>query len=55
MRIAIHPKYQNQEEAILQLVKIFFEEGDLIMKGSRNIIKSNLLGNEKVNIKFLRH
>ena len=54
MRIAIHPKYQNQEEAILQLVKIFFEEGDLIMKGSRNIIKSNLLGNEKVNIKFFQ-
>ncbi len=54
MGINIHPKYQNQEEAILQLVKTFFGEGDLIVKGSRNIIKSNLLGNEKVNIKFFQ-
>ena len=54
MRITIHPSYKNQEEAILQLVKAFFEEGDLIVKGSRNIIKSNLLGSEKVNIKFFK-
>lgn len=54
MRITIHPKYKNQEEAILQLVKTFFGEGDLIVKGSRNVIKSNLLGNEKVNIKFFQ-
>lgn len=54
MRITIHPKYQNQEEAILQLVMAFFGEGDLIVKGSRNIIKSNLLGTEKVNIKFFQ-
>lgn len=54
MRITIHPKYLNHEEAILQLVKSFFDEGDLIVKGSRNIIKSNLLGSEKVNIKFFQ-
>ena len=54
MRITIHPKYRNQEAAILQLVTAFFGEGDLIVKGSRNIIKSNLLGNEKVNIKFFQ-
>ena len=54
MRITIHPKYKNQEEAILQLVKSFFSEGDLIVKGSRNIIKSNDLGTEKVNIKFFQ-
>jgi len=54
VRITIHPKYKNQEEAILQLVKTFFGEGDLIVKGSRNIIKSNFLGNEKVNIKFFQ-
>ena len=52
--MTIHPKYQNQEEAIVQLVKTFFGEGDLIVKGSRNIIKSNLLGGEKVNIKFFQ-
>lgn len=54
MRITIHPKYQNQEKAIIQLVTAFFEEGDLIVKGSRNIIKSNVLANEKVNIKFFQ-
>jgi len=54
VRITIHPKYKNQEEAILQLVKTFFGAGDLIVKGSRNIIKSNFLGNEKVNIKFFQ-
>lgn len=54
MRITIHSKYQNQEEAILQLVTTFFEEGDLIVKGSRNTIKSNFLGSEKVNIKFFK-
>lgn len=54
MRITIHPKYKNQEKAIIQLVTTFFGEGDLIVKGSRNIIKSNVLGNEKVNIKFFQ-
>lgn len=54
MRITIHPKYQNQEKAIIQLVTAFFEEGDLIVKGSRNMIKSNVLANEKVNIKFFQ-
>ncbi len=54
MQIIIHTKYKEQENAILQLVKTFFDEGDLIVKGSRNIIKSNSLGNEKVNIKFFQ-
>lgn len=54
MRITVHLKYKNQEENILQLVKTFFEEGDLIVKGSRNIIKSNFLGSIKVNIKFFQ-
>ncbi|WP_396170712.1 lipopolysaccharide kinase InaA family protein [Flavobacterium sp.] len=54
MRITIHPKYKNQEEAILQLVKTFFGEGDLVVKGSRNTIKTNFLGTEKVSIKFFQ-
>ena len=54
MRITIHPKYKNQEEAILQLVKTFFGEGDLVVKGSRNTIKTNFLGKEKVSIKFFQ-
>jgi hypothetical protein len=54
VRITIHPNYKNQEEAILQLVKTFFGEGDLVVKGSRNTIKTNFLGTEKVSIKFFQ-
>ena len=54
MPIILHPKYKEQESAILQLVKTFFNEGDLIVKGSRNTIKSNVLGKEKVNIKYFK-
>ncbi len=54
MKIILHSKYKSQEKAIIQLVKCFFDEGNLIVKGSRNIIKSNFLGAEKVNIKFFQ-
>ncbi len=54
MPIILHPKYKEQEKAILQLVEAFFNEGDLIVKGSRNTIKSNVLGKEKVNIKYFK-
>jgi len=54
MRIYLHPKYKQHEKAIIQLVESFFDAGDLIVKGSRNTIKSNILEGEKVNIKFLK-
>ena len=54
MRIIIHSKYAAQEKAILQLVTAFFDAGNLIVKGSRNTIKSNVLGEEKVNIKYFK-
>lgn len=54
MRIITHPQYKNQEKALLQLVADFFKEGTLIVKGSRNTIKSNVLGHEKVNIKYFK-
>lgn len=54
MKIIINPKYIAQEKAILQLVNSFFDEGKLIVEGSRNTIKSNQLGEEKVNIKFFQ-
>lgn len=54
MKIILNPKYKEQEKAIIQLVTSFFEEGNLIVKGSRNTIKSNFLGSEKVNIKFFK-
>jgi hypothetical protein len=52
--IIIHPKYKSKEETILQLVANFFEEGDMIVEGARNTIKSNFLADEKVNIKFFQ-
>ncbi|OCB78705.1 lipopolysaccharide kinase InaA family protein [Flavobacterium crassostreae] len=52
MKIILHPKYLSHKEAILQLVATFFDQGELIVQGSRNTIKSNFLGNQKVNIKF---
>ena len=54
MKINIHPNYINKEKAIIQLVSNFYEAGDLIVKGNRNIIKSNFLDQEKVNIKFFQ-
>lgn len=54
MKITLNPNYINQEKSILQLVSRFFDEGNLIVQGSRNTIKSNFLGNEKVNIKFFQ-
>lgn len=54
MKIIVHPKYKAQQDPILQLISGFLTEGNLIVKGSRNIIKSNYLGDEKVNIKFFQ-
>lgn len=51
--ITINTDYQNQKEAILQLVNAFFDD-DSVVKGSRNAMKSKFLGNEKVNIKFFQ-
>ena len=54
MKITIHPQYKNQEAAILKLISVFFGEGDLVVKGARNTIKTNKLGGEKVSIKFFK-
>lgn len=48
----LNSEYLSKKEAILQLVSSFENEGTIIMKGSRNIIKSNFLDDEKVTIKF---
>jgi hypothetical protein len=52
--IIIHSKYKSKEEAILQLVANFFNEGEMIVEGTRNTIKSNFLADEKVNVKFFQ-
>jgi hypothetical protein len=54
VKITLNPNYITQEKAIFQLVNHFFDEGNLIVQGSRNTIKSNFIGDEKVNIKFFQ-
>ncbi len=54
MKIILNSIYKKQEKAILQLVNHFFDEGNLIVQGSRNTIKSNFIGEETVNIKFFK-
>lgn len=52
MQVILHPDFKNQKNSILQLVATFFNEGDLIVKGARNTIKSNDLDGKRVNIKY---
>lgn len=54
MPLTLHQKYKNQEKAVLQLLNSFFEQGNLIVKGSRNTIKSFDFNDEKVNVKFFK-
>lgn len=54
MKVTIQSNYLLQEKAILELISVFYENGDLIVKGSRNIIKSNFLEDQKVTIKFFQ-
>ncbi|WP_417366413.1 lipopolysaccharide kinase InaA family protein [Flavobacterium beibuense] len=54
LNIYTHPDYASQKDLILSLVQGFHNEGQLLVKGSRNIIKTNTLGSEKVNIKYFK-
>lgn len=54
LNIHINPKYENRKDLILSLVNNFNKEGELLVKGSRNIIKTNFLNGEKVNIKYFK-
>ncbi|WPR72909.1 lipopolysaccharide kinase InaA family protein [Flavobacterium sp. NG2] len=54
MQITVHKHYKEKEVLVPQLIEGFSDSGDLIMQGTRNIIKSNILGEEKVVIKFFQ-
>lgn len=56
MPIHLHtlPDYDKDKDAILHLVKDFHKEGELLVKGSRNIIRTSFLNGEKVNIKYFK-
>ncbi len=52
--IYTHPDYASQKDLIFKLAQGFHNEGELLIKGSRNIIKTNFLDTEKVNIKYFK-
>lgn len=54
VNIYTHTQYAAQKDRILDLAANFQAEGELLVKGSRNIIKTNFLGDEKVNIKYFK-
>ena len=54
LNIYTHPEYANQKDLIISLVHDFHDKGELLVKGSRNIIKTNFLNGEKVNIKYFK-
>lgn len=56
MPVTIHtlPEYQADEHLLLKLAEDFEKEGTLLVKGSRNTIKTNFFKGEKVNIKYFK-
>lgn len=56
MPVNIHtlPEYSDEKTSLLQLTDNFHDEGELIVKGSRNIIKSNTFQGQQVNIKYFK-
>ncbi|QEE51335.1 lipopolysaccharide kinase [Flavobacterium alkalisoli] len=54
LNIYTHPDYASQKDLILNLVQQFHNEGEMLVKGSRNIIKTNFLADEKVNLKYFK-
>lgn len=54
MKFILHSKYKKLESIICQIIKDFYASGELVFKGTRNTVKSFLLENEKISIKFFQ-
>lgn len=56
MPLHIHTRSDNHHnnKALISLAENFHRDGQLVVKGSRNIIKTNYLDGEKVNIKYFK-
>jgi hypothetical protein len=52
--IQTHPDYTADNDLLLKLAEGFENEGTLLVKGSRNIIKTNAFKGQKVNIKYFK-
>jgi hypothetical protein len=56
MPVTIHtlPLYTGDKDLLLALISDFHKEGELVVKGSRNVIKTNFFKGSKVNIKYFK-
>lgn len=54
VHICVNPLYDSKKEQLLQLADNFEQEGKVLVKGSRNIIKTNYLEGDEVNIKYFK-
>ena len=56
MPVNIHtlPAYAADKDSLLHLVSDFHKEGELLVKGSRNIIRTSYFNGNKVNIKYFK-
>jgi hypothetical protein len=56
MPVTLHtfPEYKADEHLLLKLAEDFDKEGTLLVKGSRNTIKTNFFKGEQVNIKYFK-
>lgn len=54
VHICVNPLYDSKKEQLLQLADNFEQGGKVLVKGSRNIIKTNYLEGDKVNIKYFK-
>lgn len=52
--IFTHPALADKKQQLLLLAQHFNDEGEVLVKGSRNIIKTNFFEGQKVNIKCFK-
>lgn len=50
----IHPKYEAVKTQLVDCINRFYDEGDVVLKGERNTIKSLVVNGEKLNIKAFK-
>lgn len=54
MRVVFSEAYKHKKDEILQLIKSFETEGELLGNGNRNSIKTFDLGHQRINIKSFK-
>lgn len=52
--VHFHPKYDSKKSQILECIASFDDEGQTVLQGERNVIKSFLIDGEQINIKSFK-